>query len=81
MILNFLPSIHHTLSPERLNSLRTYTRELREYIESNLVPYPASFYQKKADGKRYRYKIEDTLSLIHILPLAFSGSYLCCEIS
>ncbi|KAG2193980.1 hypothetical protein INT47_000768 [Mucor saturninus] len=64
MILNFLPSIHYTLSPERLNSLRTYTRELREYIESNLVPYPANFYQKKADVARiFAAKFRRQLSL------------------
>lgn len=67
MILNFLPSVNYALSPERLNSLRTYTRELREHIESNLVHYPAKFYQKKVDGTRVLIKIENTLSLISII--------------
>lgn len=65
MILNFLPTVNHTLAPDRLNSLRTYTRELRDYIDSNLVHYPASFYQKKADGM-YQFK-QNTLSLNHFM--------------
>jgi hypothetical protein len=56
MILNFLPTINHTLSQDRVRCLRTYTRELREYIESNLAHYPASFYQKKADGKKTNFR-------------------------
>lgn len=50
MILTFLPTVNHPLSQDTVKCLRTYTRELREYIEANLNHYPSTFYQKKADG-------------------------------
>lgn len=67
MITTFLPSINHALPAETVRTLRTYTRELREYIQSSLNRFPISFYQKKADGKknthtrRYVYFITNAL--------------------
>lgn len=52
MITTFLPSINHALPAETVRTLRIYTRELREYIQSSLNRFPILFYQKKADGKK-----------------------------
>ncbi|GAA5796952.1 hypothetical protein HPULCUR_002330 [Helicostylum pulchrum] len=52
MITTFLPSINHKLPAETVRTLRTYTRELRDYIQSNLSRFPIPFYQKKADVAR-----------------------------
>ncbi|KAI8081037.1 hypothetical protein BDF21DRAFT_310691, partial [Thamnidium elegans] len=52
LITTFLPSINHTLPAETVITLRKYTRELREYIQSNLSRFPIPFYQKKADVAR-----------------------------
>lgn len=51
MINTFLPTVTHPLTQDMVRGLRTFTRELREYIEANLNHYPPTFYQKKADGK------------------------------
>lgn len=56
MITTFLPSINHVLSPEVIKTLRTYTRELRNYIQSTLTRFPATFYHKKADGEKKKRK-------------------------
>ncbi|KAL9555242.1 hypothetical protein MBANPS3_002453 [Mucor bainieri] len=52
LISRFLPTIHHALSQETVNSLRLYTREIKGYVESSLVHYPTTLVQKKADVAR-----------------------------
>ncbi|KAI9344708.1 hypothetical protein BD770DRAFT_328821 [Pilaira anomala] len=64
MITTFLPSINHVLSPEVIKTLRTYTRELRNYIQSTLTRFPVTFYHKKADVARiFSAKFRRQLSL------------------
>ncbi|KAI7905245.1 uncharacterized protein BX663DRAFT_430333 [Cokeromyces recurvatus] len=64
MILTFLPTVHHPLPPETIRSLRTYTRELKEYLETCLTRFPPSFFQKKSDVARiFAAKFRRQLSL------------------
>lgn len=51
IISNFLPTINHPLAQETVSSLRYFTREIRDYVESSLIHYPTNLVQKKADGK------------------------------
>jgi hypothetical protein len=53
MLDTFLPTIHHPLSTDMTRTLRTYTRELIGYLESCLISFPETLYQKKADGKHH----------------------------
>lgn len=50
MINRFLPSVNHVLSTETTIALRDYTREIRVWIETALISYPAPLVQKKLDG-------------------------------
>ncbi|KAL7327058.1 hypothetical protein PS15p_209307 [Mucor circinelloides] len=52
IISRFLPTINHALSQETVNSLRLYTREIRDYVESSLIHYPTTLVQKKVDVAR-----------------------------
>ncbi|KAI8090928.1 RFX DNA-binding domain-containing protein [Gilbertella persicaria] len=52
VINKFLPTVNHPLAQTMATVLRTYTRELREYIENALIKFPTSLTQKKLDVAR-----------------------------
>ncbi|KAI8642254.1 hypothetical protein BD408DRAFT_451778 [Parasitella parasitica] len=64
LISKFLPVINHPLSQETVNSLRFFTREIKDYVESSLIHYPTNLVQKKADVARiFSAKFRRQLSL------------------
>ncbi|KAG2192869.1 hypothetical protein INT46_003898 [Mucor plumbeus] len=64
IISRFLPTINHPLAQEMVNSLRYFTREIRDYVESSLIHYPTNLVQKKTDVARiFSAKFRRQLSL------------------
>ncbi|CAO3649562.1 unnamed protein product [Mucor hiemalis] len=52
IIQHFVPHVNYQLTQDMVKTLRTYTRELSDYIESCMMNLPTTFHQKKADVAR-----------------------------
>ncbi|CEG81692.1 Putative Sak1 [Rhizopus microsporus] len=66
IIERFLPTVNYPLSQAMMITLRTYTRELSNYIDAFVSQFPINFYQKKFDVARiFAAKFRRHLSLNH----------------
>ncbi|KAI8372832.1 RFX DNA-binding domain-containing protein [Radiomyces spectabilis] len=71
IIDTLLPTVYTPMNLEMVKGLRQYTRELENYLSSNLKGYPSTLYQKKSDVARiFVAKFRRHLSLNHMAQAA-----------